>query len=109
MRGGEIFDDIGIDELRPHCPSNDESLRILCADSGRLKLVKLSFFTDDGPDRPIKLPVLLLKLRLDGGPDGLLWLMLLLLIAIALVMLVVVVVDDDDAIVVRPVGGFGAK
>lgn len=50
-------------------------------------LVKLSLFvTELGPVRPIKLPVLLLKLLFDGGPDGLR-----------------VVMEF------RPVGGFGAK
>ena len=46
----------------------------------------LSFFSELGPDRPIRLPVLLLRLRFDGGPDGL-----------------------RCVIEFRPVGGFGAK
>lgn len=51
-------------------------------------LVKSSFFvTELGPVRPTKLPVLLLKLLFDGGPDGLFR----------------VVMEF------RPVGGFGAK
>lgn len=66
-------DDTGIDELRL---LNDESLRILNADSGRCCAAAVAellsrFVTEFGPDRPIRLPVLLLRLRFDAGPDGL--------------------------------------
>lgn len=74
--GGDGLDlaEMGIDELLLF-PPNDESFRQLCAESGRWRLgdeLLLSFFTElGGPDRPIRLLVLLFKLRLDGGPDGL--------------------------------------
>lgn len=86
VRVGELLaDDTGIEELRLVLPSED-SLRKLCAESGRTKLGDVSFRTELGPDRPTRLPVLLLRLLLDGGPDGLRGLTKL-----------------------RPVGGFGAK
>lgn len=86
VRVGDIFvDDIGIDELRLVLP-NDVSLRKLWADSGLTRLGDGSFLTELGPDRPIRLPVLLLRLLLEGGPDGL-----------------------RVFIKLRPVGGFGAK
>lgn len=88
-RVGELLADAetGMDDelVRLLLPS-DDSLRILCAESGRLRLGGLSLRTELGPERPIRLPVLLLRLLLDGGPDGLRGLTKL-----------------------RPVGGFGAK
>lgn len=83
--GDTLADEIGMDELRLVLPSED-SFRMLCAESGRTRLGEVSFFTELGPDRPIRLPVLLLRLLFDGGPDGLRGLTKL-----------------------RPVGGFGAK
>ena len=72
VRVGDNFvaDDIGIDELRLVLPS-EVSLRKLCADSGRYKFVVDSFRDEFGLDRPAKLPVDLLRLLFDGGPEGL--------------------------------------
>jgi len=85
VRVGEPFvDDTGIEEFRLVLPN--DSLRRLCAESGRTKLGDVSFRTELGPERPTRLPVLLLRLLLDGGPDGLRGLTKL-----------------------RPVGGFGAR
>lgn len=96
-RDGDFVDDTGMDELlRLQLLNDDESLRRLCADSGRCKLGDcIAFVTEFGPERPKRLPVLLLRLRFDGGPDGLLR----------------CVIDDDvvDDEVIRPVGGFGAR
>lgn len=67
------FADTGIDE--PRLPGLSRlPARQLCAESERL----LVFVMDDGPlggmrDDVVKLPVLLLRLLLDGGPDGLLF------------------------------------
>lgn len=90
--GDTLLDEIGIDEpLRLVLPS-DVSLRKLCAESGRFKLdgvsgfVEIGFCIELGPERPIKLLVLLLRLLLEGGPDGLF-----------------------EFTKFRPVGGFGAK
>lgn len=85
VRVGEPFvDDTGMEELRLVLPN--DSLRRLCAESGRTKLGDVSLRTELGPERPTRLPVLLLRLLLDGGPDGLRGLTKL-----------------------RPVGGFGAR
>lgn len=78
-------DDTGMDELRLVLPS-DDSLRRLCAESGRFRLGEVSLRTELGPERPTRLPVLLLRLLFDGGPDGL-----------------------RGLTKFRPVGGFGAK
>lgn len=69
----------GMEELR--LLLSEESFRSDCADSGLLRLaVRSRRETEFGPpvvDRellelaPIRLPVLLLRLRLDDGPDGL--------------------------------------
>lgn len=97
---GDTFGvDIGIDELLRLVLFNDKSLRRLCADSGRYKFGDVEFgvfcikFDATVGDaivtvsyRPFKLPVLLFKLLLDGGPDGL-----------------------REFTKLRPVGGFGAK
>lgn len=82
--------DTGIDDVRLLQLLSDESLRRLCADSGRFMLGDRSFFvTELGPERPIRLPVLLLRLRFEGGPD--------------------VPPPIRCALELRPVGGFGAK
>lgn len=86
-RDGDFVDDTGMDELlRLQLLNDDESLRRLCADSGRCKLGDC-FVTDCGPERPKRLPVLLLRLRFDGGPDA----------------------RCVTGAVTRPVGGFGAR
>lgn len=81
---------------------SDESLRSDWADSGRLRLEVISRRdTEFGPvvDRelcelaPIRLPVLLLRLRFDEGPDG----------------LVRCCPIGVGVVGLRPVGGLGAK
>lgn len=73
--------EIGIDELRLLLPSNDDKLRQLWTESGRVRLESF-LVMDEGPlDLRYKLPVLFVRLLLDGGP----------------------VVD------VRPLGGFATK
>lgn len=94
----------GMEELR--LLLIDESLRRDWADSGRLRLAAMSRRdTEFGPpvvvvDRelfelaPMRLPVLLLRLRFDAGPEGLFrW-----------------PVDVGVGVVgLRPVGGLGAR
>lgn len=88
----------GIDELR--LLLSDESLRSDCADSGRFRLAAMSRRdTELGPvvERELfelapamRLPVLLLRLRLDAGPDGLFR-------------------GPVGVVGLRPVGGLGAR
>lgn len=71
-RGGAIFGaEIGIEELL-RLPLSDESLRMLCADSGRLRLVIAfdDFSTELGPDLPNRLLVLLLRFFRPVGGFG---------------------------------------
>lgn len=105
---GDTFGvDIGIDELLRLVLFNDKSLRRLCADSGRYRcgdvehgIFCIKFVADVdiivaavvgivavvSYRLLFKLPVLLFRLLLDGGPDGL-----------------------RELTKFRPVGGFGAK